>query len=874
MTEIETPKVVKKKLFSPIWLLPIIALALGAWLGIKSIRESGVEVQIHFPSATGIDVGKTLVRYQGLTVGKVVDISIDDDLQGVYVDLLMDYRSTPFLRDETKFWLVTPKASITGVEGLDALFSGNYIAIQPGEGDYNSEFIAETQAPPVAPGADGLMIALTSPSLGSLDVGSQIFYRQIPVGKIVSYQLVDDERIVFNAYVQKQYAHLVKTSSHFWNVSGLSVDASLSGISVKSESLSAILAGGVSFSSNSEDDRAITNQQFTLYDNEDTALGGTQFTLLAKDADTIQTGATIVFRGLVIGRVDKSVLVKNGVQFHATIDSEYAHLIGANSQFWPSGADISLSGIKHAARLLTGSVLSFSPGTGEPLAQYTLLEQPPRLDIEPLLLTLTAEENPGVKTGAQVRFKQLPIGQVTQVNFNNDFSGVNYQIEIWSEYQALVTQGSYFTPESALAIEASLDGVSVNTRDLDTLTIGAISLVQGNSHKQSPLNKPLHLFASADKAKQYFDSIEQLNITLASADGAGLAAKSPIYFKKMRIGEVKKVSWQSNSEDFAITLGIEKEFKQLIRKNTVFWRNSAMSIDASLSGVKVDVAPLDGAIKGSVSLGLLDNGQTGNQHHLYGSEALAIATAVPIRLTFSATTKLSANAPIRYLGHQVGQVESVSLNADLSSVDVNAYLYGNYADKFLAMDAQYFLVDAQISLSGITAAETLLTGPYVSVIPGQTTERVNHFSGLMQAPAALPGDDLVVTLKDNSLGSVKVGTPIIFRGLKIGEIKQYRLADDGTGVIMDAHISDKYQHLINTSSQFWDLSGIKVDIGLFSGAQIDTGSLETILAGGIGVATELVSSAENRLSSNNAFVLHDKPESAWLNWAPPQTKSN
>lgn len=110
MTQIETPKVVKKKLFSPIWLLPLIALALGAWLGIKSIRESGVEVRIHFPSATGIDVGKTLVRYQGLTVGKVVDISIDDQLQGVYVDLLMDYRSTPFLRDETKFWLVTPKA--------------------------------------------------------------------------------------------------------------------------------------------------------------------------------------------------------------------------------------------------------------------------------------------------------------------------------------------------------------------------------------------------------------------------------------------------------------------------------------------------------------------------------------------------------------------------------------------------------------------------------------------------------------------------------------------------------------------------------------------------------------------------------------------
>lgn len=170
MTQIEKPKIVKKKLFSPIWLLPIVALALGAWLGLKSIKESGIEVRIHFPSASGMDVGKTLVRYQGLTVGKVVDISIDEELQGVNVDVLMDYRAEPFLRDETKFWLVTPKASITGVEGLDALFSGNYIGIQPGDGDSRYSYEAERSAPAVLPSNDGLVVELSADRLGSLDV--------------------------------------------------------------------------------------------------------------------------------------------------------------------------------------------------------------------------------------------------------------------------------------------------------------------------------------------------------------------------------------------------------------------------------------------------------------------------------------------------------------------------------------------------------------------------------------------------------------------------------------------------------------------------------------------------------------------------------
>ncbi len=175
MTQIEKPKIVKKKLFSPIWLLPIVALALGAWLGLKSIKESGIEVRIHFPSASGMDVGKTLVRYQGLTVGKVVDISIDEELQGVNVDVLMDYRAEPFLRDETKFWLVTPKASITGVEGLDALFSGNYIGIQPGDGDSRYRYEAERSAPAVLPSNDGLVVELSADRLGSLDVALRYF---------------------------------------------------------------------------------------------------------------------------------------------------------------------------------------------------------------------------------------------------------------------------------------------------------------------------------------------------------------------------------------------------------------------------------------------------------------------------------------------------------------------------------------------------------------------------------------------------------------------------------------------------------------------------------------------------------------------------
>ncbi|WP_394392691.1 MlaD family protein [Shewanella woodyi] len=871
MTKIEAPKVAKKKLFSPIWLLPLVALALGAWLGVKSIKEAGIEVRIHFPSATGIDVGKTLVRYQGLTVGKVVDISIDDELKGVNVDLKMDYRADPFLNKGTKFWLVAPKASITGVEGLDTLFSGNYIAIQPGDGESQSFFEAEENAPAILPNEDGLVIELTSETLGSLDVGSQLFYRQIPVGQVISYKLRGASEISLTAFIKKQYAHLVKKDSQFWNVSGLKIDASLSGIKIKTESLSTILAGGLSFSSSENSETAEKGQQYKIYDNEELALGGIEFTLTADKAESAAIGTAIVFRGINIGRITDSKLTDSGVEFTAKLNTEHAELLSASSQFWLEGADLSLSGVKHAERLLTGSVINFSPGSGEPASQYPLLaEQPDKLATSKLALTLTSESNQGIAEGAEVRYKQIAIGKVNSVKLNSSLSGIEYQIEIWPEFTQLMTQDSYFVPESALSIDASLEGVSVKTRDLATLTQGAISLIQGSSKSQVKKGATLTLFASRQTAEEYFQNLNLIKLTLSSPDGADLSPGAPVYYQKMQIGEVDNVNWQASEQNFTVNLNIQEQFSELLKSNTVFWRNSALSVNAALTGIEIDVAPLQGALKGSITLGLLDEAEHGDQDHLYASKSLALAQAKPISLSFPADVKLSAKAPIRYHGHQVGEVESVKLDKTLDNVTAKAYLYGNYAKHFTQTDASYFIVDAQISLSGITAPETLITGPYIGVIPGKSDITSEHFVANDTPAKQRKTGELYFTLEDNNLGSIKSGTPIFFRGMKIGQVDSYNLSATGNSVLMHSHIDSQFSHLVNQSSQFWDLSGVKVDIGLFSGAKIETGTLETILAGGIGVVTQSKTSDSNQLAADSQFPLQKQLDPEWLNWAPVQ----
>lgn len=106
-----------KRRISPFWLLPFIALMIAGWLIWDSYQDRGNTVTIDFMSADGIVPGRTPVRYQGVEVGTVQDISLSDDLRKIEVKVSIKSDMKDALREETQFWLVTPKASLAGVSG-------------------------------------------------------------------------------------------------------------------------------------------------------------------------------------------------------------------------------------------------------------------------------------------------------------------------------------------------------------------------------------------------------------------------------------------------------------------------------------------------------------------------------------------------------------------------------------------------------------------------------------------------------------------------------------------------------------------------------------------------------------------------------------
>lgn len=239
-----------KRRISPFWLLPFIALLIAGWLVYNNWQERGTEVTIDFQSAAGIVAGRTPVRYQGVEVGMVQSISLDDDLRNIKVTASIKNDMEDSLREGTQFWLVTPKASLAGVSGLDALVGGNYIGMMPGEGKPQSHFTALDTQPKFRLNTGELMVHLHAPDLGSLNNGSLVYYRKIPVGKVYDYNIAPDNNgVVIDVLIDRRFAKLVKNNTRFWNVSGFKGDFSLNGASVQMESLAALVNGAIAFDS-------------------------------------------------------------------------------------------------------------------------------------------------------------------------------------------------------------------------------------------------------------------------------------------------------------------------------------------------------------------------------------------------------------------------------------------------------------------------------------------------------------------------------------------------------------------------------------------------------------------------------------------------
>ncbi|HWH38310.1 MAG TPA: MlaD family protein [Usitatibacter sp.] len=389
-----------------VWVIPVVAAIVGGWLAAKALFDHGPTIQIHFETAEGLEAGKTRIKYKDVDIGIVRAIELSEDRKDAIVHAELARRgSRGFLADDTRFWIVRPRFTGGYVTGLSTLLAGAYIGADPGKSNNETHEFKGLETPPVVTsGQPGRMFTLSAEDLGSIDVGSPVYYRSVNAGRVVSVELSKDGRHVqVGIFLTPPFDRFVTGGSRFWNASGVDLSVSSDGLKMNSEGLITVLLGGIAFETPDEAQSlppAGPNTTFILWKTRDDAqkpretVIETYLLTFAQSVRGLGVGAPVDFRGITVGEVKsidltydpKTVRFRTAVEvllFPERMRSREARLSGkpfAPADRFQRFVEHGLRGQLRSGNLLTGQMyvaLEFFPDA--PKATIDRSKNPPEI---------------------------------------------------------------------------------------------------------------------------------------------------------------------------------------------------------------------------------------------------------------------------------------------------------------------------------------------------------------------------------------------------------------------------------------------------------------------------------------------------------------
>ncbi len=296
-----------------VWILPAVVILAGAFVVIYEKIAQGTSIEITFRSAEDLEPNKTKIRYKDVEIGEVTDIHVSKDRKGVIVSAEIHPDASDYLVDDTSFWVVRPRVSAAGITGLGTLVSGAYISVDVGHSDGRSRHFIGLEVPPIVTSdLPGREFVLHADDLGSLGVGSPVFYRHIDAGQVVAYSMdPGGAGVTIKVFINEPFDAYVTGATRFWQASGVDMSISSDGVKLRTESLTSILQGGVAFQALPDGPRlpVADDAQFTLFPDQERAMRPIETEVrtfvmyFAGSLRGLSAGAPVELHGIEVGEV-------------------------------------------------------------------------------------------------------------------------------------------------------------------------------------------------------------------------------------------------------------------------------------------------------------------------------------------------------------------------------------------------------------------------------------------------------------------------------------------------------------------------------------------------------------------------------------------
>jgi paraquat-inducible protein B len=380
-----------------IWTIPIVAIAIGAWLAWDTLSKEGPRIAISFEDAEGLQAGQSQLKFKDIVLGTVKSLEFTKDRRKVLVTIATTAQAEPFLTTGTQFWVVKPRLFAGNISGFSTLLSGSYIGLLPGDAAAKAErnFVGREEPPLLDSDIPGRTFLLKTDQLGSVNLGSPVFYRGLSVGQVLGWDIGDmAQNVTIHAFVRSPFDSYVHDQTRFWNASGVSVKLGGAGVEMQVESLRALLLGGVAFENPTtvpSGEVSAENHEFPLFVNQDAAKAASysrKIDLLVYFSSSVRglgAGSEVVVHGLKIGQVTDVKLsfdpVKDAIVAPVRLEIAPERIVGIGRQVFKDTRDAvqTLVSKGFRATLQSGNLL-----TGEMLVSFEVLPDAPAVTVRGL----------------------------------------------------------------------------------------------------------------------------------------------------------------------------------------------------------------------------------------------------------------------------------------------------------------------------------------------------------------------------------------------------------------------------------------------------------------------------------------------------------